>query len=187
MHALDNHADYQNSLVRVEVSSTSINCTFLNTKDGVANSCNAIVMFGANCVNQRQIMGTTESGNLVSIKLTAFLEETMSSRYCSFIVSATAGTKVLTVEGDLSKYQSCQLIIIVTRLYFLLDIFSIVDGTIVSLATVLPVVLIIIIIATGLIIGTFVCFKFKVRSHNSNNNNNYYDYFKTYFFGHTDS
>ena len=104
--ALYHHVDYQNSFVAVVLSSesTSINCTFLNMKDDVVNSCNATVIFGTNCKSRRQILGTSESGNLVSIKLRAFLAETMPSEYCSFIVSATAGTKVLTVEGDLSKY-----------------------------------------------------------------------------------
>ena len=73
-------------------------------KDNITNSCNATVIFGANCESQRQILGTSKSGKFVSVKLKAFLAETMSSVYCSFIVSATAGTKVLTVEGDLGKY-----------------------------------------------------------------------------------
>ena len=95
--------EYQNSFVTIRLvsESASINCIFGNKSHGGSNSCKATITFGENCQRLREIMGVNASSDLVSIKLRNFLEETMPTEYCSFIVTATANTKLLTVEGDL--------------------------------------------------------------------------------------
>ena len=80
--------------------STNINCTFLNSSNEDRKSCNATIIYGDNCQDQTELPGINEGDDVVLIKLTDFLERTMSSRYCSFIVSAAAGTRRLSVEGN---------------------------------------------------------------------------------------
>ena len=80
--------------------STNINCTFVNSSNGDRKSCNATIIFGDNCQDQTELNGVDEGDTVVLIKLRDFLEETMSSRYCNFIVTAAAGTRLLTVEGN---------------------------------------------------------------------------------------
>jgi hypothetical protein len=68
-----------------------------------AKSCGATITYGDNCGEQIQINGVRDSDNdsLVVISLRSFIEETMSSKYCAFRVNATAGTRRVTVEGNL--------------------------------------------------------------------------------------
>lgn len=97
-------AEYQNIFFRVQIiqETTSINCTYLDSRNETNLSCNATIFFGDNCENHMDLTGIKESDKLISINL-IILQETMTSEYCDFIVTARAGTRLLYVEGDLSK------------------------------------------------------------------------------------
>ena len=67
-------------------------------------SCNATITYGDNCQEKSEIIeGISETDAVVSIKLGSFLEDTMPSRYCTFVVTAAAGTRLVYVEGTLSE------------------------------------------------------------------------------------
>ena len=96
------YTEYRNNFVSLQVlsESTSINCAFMR----VTNiSCNATITYGENCQVQASIVGTRDTNNdlLVVISLRSFLEETRSSKYCGFIINATANTRTVTVDGSL--------------------------------------------------------------------------------------
>ena len=98
-------AEYRNNFVRVQVisGSASINCTFLSVEASAPISCNATITYGDDCQERMVLYGTRESNKdfLVAINLRKFLEETVSSKYCEFRVSATANTRMVTVDGNI--------------------------------------------------------------------------------------
>lgn len=89
--------------VQVISESVSINCTFLNELKGTRKSCNATVTYGQTCQDQMLLNGMRDNENdlLIVISLRRLLEDIMPSKYCGFIVSATANTRRITVEGNL--------------------------------------------------------------------------------------
>lgn len=87
--------------MQIVQESATINCAYL--RNDTSTSCNATIYYGDSCQNHMELYGMQQSDELVSIDIERFLEETMGSRYCSFTVIATSGTKLLYVEGDLSK------------------------------------------------------------------------------------
>lgn len=66
----------------------------------IQKSCNANITYGSNCQDQITIEGMKQSDDMISVSLSNFLKETASSKYCTFIITATA-TRTLTVEGNL--------------------------------------------------------------------------------------
>lgn len=99
--------EYQNTHVRVELfpESATIMCTYFRNETNT--SCNVAINFGDSCQDRRELIGMRKSVELVSIDLMNFVQETMGFRYCNFTVIATSGTKLLYVEGDLSKSEDC--------------------------------------------------------------------------------
>ena len=99
----DDSADYRNNFVRVQITSepASINCTFLSVIKGLPPSCDAVITYGQNCEEQMMINGMRDNDLVVVISLTSFLEDTMSSKYCSFRVNATANMRTVTVDGNI--------------------------------------------------------------------------------------
>ena len=63
------------------------------------------INFGEDCQDRMELFGTKETNELVSIDLRSLLQQTMGSKYCNFVATARSGTKLLHVEGDLSKFE----------------------------------------------------------------------------------
>lgn len=91
--------------MQVDPRSLSINCTSFNTQKDADVSCNATIAYGERCQYHRELLGRKRNNELVSIDLLRFYLETVSvpARYCNFTITAASGTKILYVEGDLSK------------------------------------------------------------------------------------
>ena len=70
---------------------------------GIPISCNGTITYGGTCQDHMPIYGVrpVDNDSLVIISLRSFLDERSLSKLCSFIVNATANTRIVTVEGNL--------------------------------------------------------------------------------------